>query len=149
MIKRSAFYKVGGFDEDYFCYFEDVDLCIRLRLAGFRCMYIPDAVVKHMGSASSGGEHNAFSVYYGYRNLVWTYFKNMPFPLLFKYLPRHIYLNCRQIVDFRALGLHRVVISCKIDALRTLPRMLRKRIAIQKSKQITAKSFDQMLIDDR
>jgi len=148
MINRLAFNQVGGFDEDYFCYFEDVDLCIRLRLAGFRCMYIPDAIVKHKGSASSGGEHSAFSVYYGYRNLVWTFFKTMPFPLIFKYLLKHLYLNYRQFTDFKPLGLHKVVLASKINALKSLPYILKKRAAIQKSKRISAKAFDQMLSDD-
>jgi GT2 family glycosyltransferase len=51
---RDDFIKVGGFDEDYFSYHEDVDLGFRLRLIGGRCLYVPQAVVYHVGSASTG-----------------------------------------------------------------------------------------------
>ena len=45
LYRRSALIDVGGFDEDFFCYVEDVDLGFRLRLAGHRCLYVPQAVV--------------------------------------------------------------------------------------------------------
>ncbi len=51
---QKAFHEVGGFDADYFAYLEDIDLGFRLRLAGFRCFYIPDSVVYHIGSGSTG-----------------------------------------------------------------------------------------------
>ncbi|MDP3045861.1 MAG: glycosyltransferase family 2 protein, partial [Chloroflexota bacterium] len=74
---RQALLDAGGFDEDYFAYVEDVDLGFRLRLLGHRCLYVPTAVAHHVGSASHG-PNSDFSVYYGQRNLVWTYVKNMP-----------------------------------------------------------------------
>src|SRR6185436_1800580 len=83
---REDFLKVGGFDEGYFSYFEDVDLSFRLRLVGRRCLYVPAAVVCHVGSASSG-KVSDFVIYHGHRNLVWGYFKNMPALLFWAYLP--------------------------------------------------------------
>ena len=56
-------------------------------------MVIPDAVVHHVGSASSGGQHSDFSVYHGHRNLIWTFFKNMPGALFWILLPMHLLLN--------------------------------------------------------
>ena len=73
LYKREALEAVEGFDEDFFCYFEDVDLGFRMRLAGFRCLLIPEAVVYHTGSATTGGRHSDFAVYHGHRNMVWTY----------------------------------------------------------------------------
>ncbi|MBK8545653.1 MAG: glycosyltransferase family 2 protein, partial [Caulobacteraceae bacterium] len=52
LVRREAFEVVGGFDARYFCYFEDVDLCFRLRLAGWRVLHTPDAVVAHVGGGS-------------------------------------------------------------------------------------------------
>ncbi len=46
-IRRSLFETLGGFDEQFFMYVEDTDLSWRARLAGYRCVYVPDAVVKH------------------------------------------------------------------------------------------------------
>jgi GT2 family glycosyltransferase len=89
LYSREEFLKVGGFDEDYFSYFEDVDLGFRLRLSGAKCLYVPEAVVHHVGSASTG-KRSDFSVYYGYRNMIWTFVKNMPVPLFWVFLPLHI-----------------------------------------------------------
>jgi len=49
LVRRSAFAAVGGFDEDYFMYFEDVDLGARLAAAGWRSVYVPAAVATHIG----------------------------------------------------------------------------------------------------
>jgi len=46
-IRRKLFQKLGGFDADFFLYMEDTDLSLRVRLAGFKCLYVPDAVVQH------------------------------------------------------------------------------------------------------
>lgn len=81
LYPRDVFLESGGFDERYFCYHEDVDMAFRLRLQGERCQFVPDARVRHAGSAISG-RASAFSVFYGVRNGVWTYVKNMPGGLL-------------------------------------------------------------------
>ncbi len=81
LYPREVFLEAGGFDERYFCYHEDVDIAFRLRLLGERCQFVPDARVRHAGSAISG-RASAFSVFHGVRNGVWTYIKNMPGGLL-------------------------------------------------------------------
>lgn len=58
MLRREAFERVGGMDQAYFIYFEDVDLCQRLHRAGFRVVYYPHVSVVHEISASSGGLAN-------------------------------------------------------------------------------------------
>ena len=93
MIQVSMIRAIGGFDEDFFCYVEDVDLGLRLRLAGEKCLFIPEAVVEHVGSATTGGRRSDFVVYHGHRNLVWCYVKNVPLSLLLATLPLHILLN--------------------------------------------------------
>lgn len=55
IIRRSAFEAVRGFDPRYFLYFEDVDLCVRLRLAGWKVRFEPAAVVRHEHAAESRG----------------------------------------------------------------------------------------------
>jgi len=56
LVRRSAFDAIGGFDEGYFMYFEDVDLGYRLAKAGYRNVYQPAASVTHLGAHSTGGE---------------------------------------------------------------------------------------------
>lgn len=90
MIDRDLFQEMGGFDERLFCYCEDVDLGYRLQLRGERTLVIPNAVVRHVGSASSGGPRSDFAVFHGTRNRLWVFVKNTP-PLLFWLtLPLHL-----------------------------------------------------------
>ena len=92
MVDRALFLKLGGFDESFFCYCEDVDLGYRLRLAGEGTMLVTDAVVRHAGSVSSGGPASAFAVRYGTRNRLWLLVKNTPWPLIPVILPLHLAL---------------------------------------------------------
>ena len=138
LYKRSAFNAVGGFDEDFFCYAEDVDLGFRLQLHHYPARYVPEAIVYHAGSASTGGKHSKFSLYHGHRNLVWTFIKNMP-PLLFwSLLPLHLALNLISIVYFALKGHGRVIVKAKYDALLGIPKMWRKRRSIQRHKKTSS-----------
>lgn len=131
LYRRDAVLDAGGFDEDFFCYFEDVDLGFRLRLLGHRSMLVPDALVYHMGGATSGGAKSDFSVYHGQRNLVWSYFKNMPWPYFWLYLPQHLLFNFVSVVLFILRGQGGIILRAKWSALLGLPKMLKKRRAIQ------------------
>jgi len=89
LYRRAAFDEVGGFDERFFCYVEDVDLAFRLRRSGGRCVFVADAVVRHVGSATLGRRAD-FTVYHGTRNRLWTFVKNMPLALLPLAVPLHV-----------------------------------------------------------
>ncbi len=138
LYRADLFREIGGFDESFFCYAEDIDLGFRLRLAGYRCLYAPEAVAYHVGSATTGGQHSDFSVYHGHRNLVWTYVKNMPWPLFWLYLPQHILLNLISLVWFSLRGQTRVIFKAKWDAVKELPRILRERKKIQSKRFVSA-----------
>lgn len=131
LYRRSALCKIGGFDEDYFCYVEDVDLGFRLRLAGYRCLYVPQSVAHHVGSGTTGGRHSHFSVYHGHRNLVWTFIKNMPGILFWMLLPIHVLLNIVSVVYFSMRGQGKLILAAKWDAIKGIPKMWRKRLKIQ------------------
>jgi len=90
MIDRALFLEMGGFDERLFCYCEDVDLGYRLRLRAEPTLVVPDAVVRHVGGAASGGARSDFAVFHGTRNRFWVFVKDTP-PLLFWLtLPLHL-----------------------------------------------------------
>jgi len=135
---------VGAFDEDFFCYAEDVDLGFRLRLAGHRCMYVPDAIVEHIGSGITGVRSN-FSLYHGHRNLVWTYVKNMPSWLFWVYLPYHLLLNLYSLFIFTVRGQPVPLWRAKRDALRGLPRVWRKRRVIQAGRRVAPSAIRSVL----
>ena len=92
VFERAIFLEHGGFDERFFCFCEDVDLGFRLRLAGETCIFLPDAVIHHVGGGASG-RVSEFALYHGARNRLWTYVKNMPAPLLIATAPGHIALS--------------------------------------------------------
>jgi len=137
LYRRDALLAVGGFDSDYFCYVEDVDLGFRLRLAGYKAMHVPNAVVNHVGSVTTGGQHSDFSVYHGHRNLVWTYIKDMPGFLFWAFLPLHLVLNLVSLLWFLARGQGRVIFRAKWDAINGIPSMWRKRKLIQSARIAT------------
>ena len=120
----------GLFDEDFFCYCEDVDLGFRLRLRGGRCLYVPDAIVEHVGSGITG-KSSDFQLYYGHRNLVWTYLKNMPGWLFWFYLPLHLLVNCHSVLVFALRGRGRPLWRAKLDAMKGLPAAWHKRRKLQ------------------
>lgn len=78
IYRREVFLQIGMLDENHFAYLEDVDLGYRARLFGYRSLYVPEAVVYHAGSASSGSRYNAFKAEYTARNSVYLVYKNMP-----------------------------------------------------------------------
>lgn len=136
LYRRSAWQSVGGLDEDYFCYLEDVDLGFRLRLRGHQCWHVPDAICHHVGSAVTG-RRSEFSGYHGQRNLVWTYVKNMPGGLFWLLLPLHLLANLAALALFTLRGQAAVVWRAKRDAVRGLPACWRKRQAIQAQRSAT------------
>jgi len=141
LYRRQALVDAGGFDKDYFCYVEDVDLGFRLRLTGHRAMYVPDAVVHHVGSGTTGGQHSDFAMYYGHRNLVWTFVKDVPGILFWLLLPLHAAMNLASILWFAVQGRGGVILRAKRDALLGLPKMWRKRRAIQPTRIATVREI--------
>lgn len=144
LYARDDFLKVGGFDEDYFSYFEDVDLSFRLRLTGGRCLYVPQAVVYHVGSASTGNDSD-FSIYHGYRNLVWTFFKDMPIPLFWIYLPHHILMIMYKSAVFLIRRKRSIILKSQIDAFLALPAVLRKRKKVQQMRTVSSREIRRVM----
>ena len=136
LYRRDVFMAVGGFDERFFCYVEDVDLAFRMRLAGHGCLYVPSAVARHVGSASSG-RRSAFAVYHGQRNLVFNYVKNMPGFAFWALLPFHLAMNVAFLVGSLFAGCGPVVWKAKRDALRELPVLWRARRSIQRCRRVS------------
>ncbi|WP_292601519.1 glycosyltransferase family 2 protein [Methanobrevibacter sp. UBA212] len=81
MYRKSLLLELGMFDDNFFAYMEDVDLAIRSRIYGYKNLLCPDAVVYHIGSATSGSRYNEFKVRLAARNNVWVVYKNLPIPL--------------------------------------------------------------------
>jgi GT2 family glycosyltransferase len=140
LYRREAFLAVGGFDESFFCYFEDSDLAFRLRLAGSRCLYVPEAVVHHVGSATSGFESD-FTLFHSFRNYTWAYVKNMPSPLLWLYLPQHLLVHLLVLASYAVRGRAGVILRAQAAALLGLPRVLRERRRVQPDRVVSLREL--------
>jgi len=141
LYRRQAFLEAGGFDEDFFCYFEDVDLGFRLRLAGYAARAVAAAGVSHVSAAATGGSRSTFAVYHGHRNLVWCFVKNMPFPLVLLLLPVHIALLLCDLALFALRGYGAAVTAAQWHAVVGLPKCLRKRRAAQATRRATCRDI--------
>lgn len=72
IIRREVFSRAGGFDEAFFLYFEEVDLCRRIRSLGYKVWYWPDLVVVHLGGESSKSNRHAVRSRWGSQLLLWS-----------------------------------------------------------------------------
>lgn len=134
--RRARFLELGGFDESFFCYGEDVDLGFRLRLAGGSAIQLPAARVRHEGSGISGRASD-FTIYHGHRNRLWTHFKNMPGAFLWPLLPFHLLVNLYLLARFSFLGLARPYLRGLNDAWRGRDAIFAARRRVQTARRAT------------
>lgn len=136
LYRRAALERVGGFDEDYFAYYEDIDWAFRAQLLGVRCRYVPAAVLYHRGSATLGRGMNDANGYLLWRNPVWLIVKCYPFSSLLRHAP--------SVLRGQAGNLYTAVRERKLrvwgramrDALRGLPAALGKRRRVQRGRTV-------------
>jgi N-acetylglucosaminyl-diphospho-decaprenol L-rhamnosyltransferase len=126
VIRRDVFEALGGFDERFFMVYEDVDLSYRLRLAGYRCWYAADAVVRHAGSGTLG-RMSGEAVFFGQRNLEWTWIKNTPWPLLVRTAGSHVVYSAAGLAYYLRAGRFGPALRGKLAAIGGIPEMLRAR----------------------
>jgi GT2 family glycosyltransferase len=144
MIARDAFDALGGFDERFFMVYEDVDLSYRARLRGMRVWYAADAIVRHAGSGSLGTASPA-AVYYGQRNLEWTWIKNTPARLLAATALPHAMYSLAGVLHYVRLGLGGPAIGGKLAALAQLPAVLRDRARVQAARAVPAADIEPLM----
>ena len=135
-----AFLAMGGFDQDYFSYHEDVDLAFRLRLYGLKCFYIPEAIVQHIGSTSFG-KRGERATYLGHRNLVWTFIKDMPTLLFWFFLPIHLAYTLIHLFYFIKIKQGHVIWKAKLDGWKAIGALLKKRKMIRRDKTVSIKNI--------
>ncbi len=144
MLRRALFEELGGFDEDFFLAFEDVDLSYRARLLGHRCAYVPEAIVEHAGSASLGRLSES-AVRFGQRNVEWVYFIDTPWPLLLRTLPGHCLLLAAASIYFLRAGRFGAFARAKLAALAAWRAVLAKRAAVQRRRRASSRAIWQAM----
>jgi GT2 family glycosyltransferase len=134
--RRSMLEDVGAFEASFFMYCEDVDLAFRSQLQGYRCIYVPTAVVYHMLSATGGG---TLASYYCGRNFLRVIARDMPGPLLGRVWPKVLLAQLRIAAEclwHAREPAARAKIRGQIAGLRELPTILRERQAIQSRRRV-------------
>lgn len=144
-IHKAVWDTLGGFDEDFWMYLEDVDLAFRAQLSGWQAVFAPQARLYHRLSATSG---DILASYYVGRNTIWTIAKNMPTSLLTRHLPAIV--TSQLTIMFDALKniqgeAARARLRGQFDGLVGLPRQLVKRRTIQARRHLTDYEFEQRL----
>lgn len=103
LIRSKAFKEIGGFDEKFYLYFEDTDLCWRLKEGNWNCLFVPSAKLKHIGNASTQGKLAVWRAYYHTRNRLLFFLKIKhglaAIPILFAILS-HVLRHCL-VLPFR------------------------------------------------
>jgi GT2 family glycosyltransferase len=150
LYRREMLEEVGLFDEDFFAYGDDTDLGLKGRWAGWKCLYVPRAVVHHRYSRSSGA-YSALKAFYVERNRVWIAVKFLPLLLLlespFFTLLRFALQGYGALVGRGAAGkfsesyspgkLFRILVKAYLAAFRGLPGMWKKRREIKRRTRVS------------
>lgn len=144
MIRRADFVALGGFDERFFMLYEDVDLSYRARLRGLRVWYAADAIVRHAVSGSLGTISPA-AVFYGQRNLEWTWIKNTPGRLLVPTALAHAIYSTAGVLHYIRLGLGGAALRGKWAALRALPAVLADRRRVQSARTADVSAIEPLM----
>jgi len=146
--RRAMLDDIGLLDEDLFMYCEDVDLNWRAQLAGYKCVFAPQAIVYHHLSATGGGEIASF---YTGRNTLWVLAKNYPGELL----RRHWQAIVRAQLSIARDALRawrgaaaRARLRGQLAGLLGLPRWLRKRRAIQARRKVSLEVIEGLLLKE-
>ncbi len=147
MIDAKLFEELGGYDEDFFCYNEDVDLAFRARLIGEKVVQLRHAAVDHAGYSSSG-RRSEFATYYGVRNRIWVFIKNMPGYLLPALMPFHLLANVLLWFSSFRFGQGMLFARAVWAAVRALPVVLKKRKEIQNQRTASTREIARILCWD-
>lgn len=158
-LRTEALREVGVFDDAFFMYYEDTDLSWRLNAAGWRVRYAPDAVVRHLHSASSG-EWSPFFTFHVERNRLLVFTKNAPaafaarlvarFNLTTLSMARRALLQALR--DRRRPTVRPLLLRARVTAsyLRLLPRMLWRRRRIRRTAEHSAQALvDHWMLDTK
>ncbi|MCL4493126.1 MAG: glycosyltransferase family 2 protein [Nitrospirae bacterium] len=143
--------KLNGeyFDEDFFIYVEDVDLCWRAQLYGWRTIYTPSAIAYHYRGATRKGDSGMKREYLiiGYRNRYWSIVKNA---VMLNLLKNILWIAIVELSFYAGylLGRNFFILKVPCIVLKGAPGMLRKRSVIQKKRRVSASYMEGFFFGD-
>jgi len=140
LYRRAFLDEVGLFDEGFTSYLEDIDVGFRGRLLGYRCLYVPTAEVLHQGQGA--GTPHAHYVYLITRNRLALLLKCVPTALWFKHAYPLLFGQFYFFLVYKKPGRS---VAGYFSLLKSLPRIIRQRRAIQKCRKISNHALESML----
>lgn len=136
LVDRTLFLAMGGFEEALFCYCEDVDFGYRLQLADEPTLIASRAVVRHEGSAASGGSRSDFATWHGTRNRFWVFVKCTPPVLFWLTLPLHVLTTAVLFARHASVGELASPWRGLMAGIKGLPLAWRLRRETQKTRKV-------------
>jgi GT2 family glycosyltransferase len=145
LFRRSVLEEIGGFDEDFFAYLDDLDACLRAHLAGYTGLYIPCAVGFHVGSATLGDPFHPKIAGLLTRNQLFLILKDYPRGALLRLLPRIMVFQCLWLALAIRKGAFFHWLRGVLGALHAPSETMRKRRAIAEMSRIGSERFTDLL----
>jgi GT2 family glycosyltransferase len=147
LYRAAMFKEVGLFDEDFFAYYEDVDISFRAQLAGWKVAYEPNAIIYHQIGATSS-KIKDFAIYQTLKNYPQLLWKNVPLKLLPKIFPRFVLAYF--MIWGRAILRGKIWASSKgvLASIILWPKKLIQRYKIQKHRKVSAEYIDSIITHD-
>jgi GT2 family glycosyltransferase len=145
MYRRSAFARVGFFDEDFFAYVEDIDWDFRAQFAGVTCCYVPAARCYHVGQATSNRIPGLFT-FLVIRNTLWLMVKAFPVSRIIRFGPKLIALLLIRSYGASRSGDAGPAIRAWMSAAAGLPQMIAKRRAIRPRYVVGPSEIEHLLV---
>ncbi len=146
MYRRSMLDEIGLFDEDLFMWYEDVDLSFRAQLAGYTCVYVPTAVIDHVGGGTASSA-STLHLHYCSRNQALVMVKNLPDALRFRYFSRMILVFIKHSIKMALLG-KPAVLGGYLAALRDLRLFINKHRVNKATTKVSADAIERLLMLD-
>jgi GT2 family glycosyltransferase len=147
MIPRQLFTELGGFDESYFLYCEDVDLCWRAWLRGYKVLLQPAATLFHGFQSSKSGSGYTLRFLHWHKNALVNIFKNFGVQMLLRGLALHIVLQIARVLSaIRWSSPWCIVMLIRADLwlVRNLRSTIMKRAAIQARRKTSDQELAKM-----
>lgn len=146
LYSKDFYRRVGVFDSDFFAYLEDVDLNMRARRLGLKCMYLGSAVVYHIGSATTGSKINKLTIEFSTRNNMSVLVKNYSAGMFFRFLPAILVYQLAWFLFCLKKSMLSAYFKGFFQALKSLPQSYRKRSVLSlKESNVSSKEFGNMI----
>lgn len=147
MYRVAMLKEVGLFDEDFFAYYEDVDLSLRAQLAGWKVAFVPESIVYHQISAT-GSKIKGFFTLQTVKNLPWILVKDMPASIFWRILPRFLLAQTLFIGRAVSRGHGWYALKAIVLALWFMPKKAAQRYQIQSTRTVKPAYIWGMLTHD-